>query len=261
VPNLISDPTVHSVKTLRLNFRGAEQQTDPSTNPTSPQTAALPWQNWVQPLQAVPQVLQQHANPNQIAQDLRVMNAYGGGEILSLLPGTVAVSSVLGPSYIGLDVYNQARQAYLSNANLEQQQRIKETAIKTGDVALVHGLASVGIPLLLAKQVSRRVHQLLDKPKTPPLLARHPKIIVSAAMFGLMLVLAKPIQLFTNFVLDWTYRPLLERKRREEVRKIWQIQMDRQLQWFQTQSLLNRWRNPTASAPVNTSSPTLDTTV
>jgi hypothetical protein len=63
-------------------------------------------------------------------------------------------------------------------------------------------------------------------------------------MFGLMLVLAKPIQKFTNFVLNWTYRPLLEKKRREEVQKIWQKQLDRQMQWFQTQPLMNRWPNP-----------------
>jgi hypothetical protein len=206
-------------------------------------------------------VLVQHANTAQMQQDLRYVNSYGGGELLTLLgPRTAAVAPWLGPGYIGLDVYNQAKNAYLANSDMERQQRIRETAVKTGDVAMVHGLASIGIPLLVTKQVSRVVHYFLDKPAAPALLARHPKLVVSAVMFGLMLVLAKPIQKLTNFVLNWTYRPLLEKKRREEVQKIWQKQLDREMQWFQAQALANRWRNPLVGTVNRQSTPMVGTT-
>ena len=225
-------------------FSGPEQQRQQQT-PATP----LTWQQWASSMQAVPQVLGQYADTNQIAQDLQKINAYGGGELLSLLgPRAAAIAPWLGPGYIGLDVYNQARKIYEANAELERQQRIRETAIKTGDIALAHGLATLGIPLLLTRQVNRLVHHFTDKPKTPALFARHPRWVTTFAMLGLMLVLAKPIQMVTNFVLNWTYRPLLEKKRREEVQKILQKQLERQTQWLQMQSLLNSRRNTMTQA-------------
>lgn len=208
-------------------------------NPAEQRSAPVntAWQQWAQ-----------QVNTAQIAQDLQRVNNYGGGELLSLLgPRAAAVSPWLAPGYVGLDVYNQAKQVYAANAELERQERIKKTVIKAGDLALVHGIASIGLPLLLTKQVNRLVRHLVNKPSVPPILVRHAKWVSVGAMLALMVALSKPIQILTNFVLNWTYRPLLERKRREEVRKLIQEQRERQLQWLQAQSLWNARRNTSAS--------------
>ncbi|HEY9745988.1 MAG TPA: hypothetical protein V6C99_07205 [Oculatellaceae cyanobacterium] len=224
----------------RFGDNGQQPQSDANSR-FGPGFPVLPLQNLAQPLQNMPQVLSSYANIDKVTQNLGTINTYGGDELLALLgPRAASVAPLLTPGYIGLDVFNKARQSYLANEELPRRERIKRTAIKTGDVLLMHTLASVGIPLLLTRRINRLVKHLLAKPKVPEILVKNPKWVTGGAVLVTMIVLSKPIRFVTDFVLDWTYRPLLERKRRKEVQKILQTQWDRQLQFFQGQKLFNR---------------------
>lgn len=182
-----------------------------------------------------------------MAQGLNTLNTYGGEELLPLLaPRAAAVAPWLTPGYVGMDVFNQARKTYAESADLSRNERLQKTVIQTGDMAAFHLLGTIGLPLLLVKPINKAVHHLLAKPGTPVLLSKHPNWVSTGVVLASMVALSKPIRALTEFILDWTYRPMLEKKRREEVQQLWQAQMNQQLQRFQTQPFLKHW---TGSSP------------
>ena len=207
------------------------------------------WQLLYSPIQNAPQVLGQQIQMDNMVQDLNMVQHYGGELVPLLLPQVAPLSTIFAPGYAGLEVFNQAQKTDEENADLSRQDRIKKTAIRTGDVALFHLLATIGLPLLLTRRIHHFVHRQLEKPVAPERLKRHQRWVTGIVILSSVLLFSKPITRLTDFILNWTYRPLLDKKRRAEALEILKKQRNAQLDFLRLQSFMNMQHITAMSLP------------
>jgi hypothetical protein len=110
--------------------------------------------------------------------------------------------------------YKSLATEYQNTKELPIQERSKKLATKAGDVMLFTLLGTFALPALLATSVNRWVEN--NRTRMPAVMARNPKIVTAAALGMIGAVVAKPVNALVNWVMDWTYRPIVEEKRRKE---------------------------------------------
>jgi hypothetical protein len=155
-----------------------------------------------------------------------------GGDIL---PALEPLSPIISAGYVGQNAYQTFQTTYNSNKDLSPRERWKTTTVKTADVTLLQMLSTFLIPLFLFKKMNPWIEKPLKKA-----MAKFPKLkkflehrwipsmlkgekaasaITATVLTALTTILNKPINALANDILDWTYRPLVEKHRREKIRK------------------------------------------
>lgn len=112
--------------------------------------------------------------------------------------------------------YRSLATEYQNTRELPIQERSKKLATKAGDVVLFTLLGTFALPALMATRVNRWVEKNLTHPRVPAAMARNPKVMTAVALGVIGALAAKPMNALVNLIMDWTYRPIVEEKRRKE---------------------------------------------
>jgi hypothetical protein len=158
---------------------------------------------------------------SQIINQLNYAQMYGGEALPVLVPRLASATPIISGAFAGYTAYDSFRREYNDTKDLPPKTRYQKLAAKLGDLTLFHLFASLIIPGLMAKKVNQWVNNILKKPHVPPFIARHPKWVTAAALFLTAAVISKPVNKTVNFILDWTYRPLVEKRKREKWLKLY----------------------------------------
>jgi hypothetical protein len=194
--------------------QSASNQSNPYDNGQNrwPYPNFFPYQ--MAPLQRLP-----HVSANQVLQGIQA-----GEEFLPIVaPQLAHVTPLITVGYAGKDIYSTFRQAYKKTEDLPPAERVKKIAVQMGDVTLFHLLATFLIPLLLAKKAANWVKPTIQNtPYLPKVITQHkygPFIITAAVLTALAIFLARPVNKAVDSFLEVTYRPLVEKRKREKLLK------------------------------------------
>jgi hypothetical protein len=152
---------------------------------------------------------------------LNYAQQYGGDVLPVLAPRLASATPIISGAFAGYNAYSAVRSEYDSTKDLPPRTRYQKLAAKIGDLTLFHLLANLVIPGLMAKKVNQWIEKALTSPKVPAVITRHPKWVTILALTMLTAVISKPVNKLVNFVLDWTYRPLVEKRKREKWQKLY----------------------------------------
>lgn len=191
-----------------------------------------------------------HVSTTQILQGLQASE-----ELIPIVaPQLSHFTPLISIGYAGRDIYSTFNHAYKKTEKLPLEQRIKKIAADTGDVTLFHLFSTFLIPLLLAKKVGNwLMPKVKNNPRLPNAMAKHPEIITAGALTVIAVALMNPVNTLVDFLMDHTYRPLVEKRKRDKLRK------EQEKLWSQYQQLKSQLPMPypmmrgVAAAPVNKS--------
>lgn len=195
-----------------------------------------------------------HISTNQILQGLQASE-----EIIPVVaPQLSHVTPLISIGYAGRDIYSTFQHAYKKTERLPIQERVKKIAADTGDVTLFHLLSTFLIPLLLAKKVGGWLNpRVKDNPKLPKFMSRNPRLVTAAVLTGIAIALMNPMNTVVDFLLDHTYRPLVEKRKRDKLRreqeKLWKQydKLKQQIPGVLYFSAANRVQSPFAIPSIN----------
>jgi hypothetical protein len=156
---------------------------------------------------------------DQVWQGLQV-----GEELIPVVaPSLSHVTPLISVGYAGKDIYYTFTNAYKKTEDLPPGKRLQKIAAETGDITLFHLFSTFLIPLLLYKRVKNWIEpKIQDNPRLPALISRskHGPVLVTGAILTLIgLATSKPVNKGVDALLDVTYRPLVEKRKREKLIK------------------------------------------
>lgn len=185
--------------------------TCPPGTPQNSQQRQTQQDNHWHPTQMLP-----HISTNQIWQGLQA-----GEELIPVMaPQLAHFTPLISIGYAGRDIYSTFRHAYNKTEKLPLEARIRKIAADTGDVTLFHLFSTFLIPLLLAKKLGGwLMPRIENNPRLPEKIATHPKLATAGVLTVIAVALMNPVNAVVDFILDHSYRPLVEKRKRDKLRK------------------------------------------
>lgn len=195
---------------------GAMPQPAPAQAVNSPAAQAEQRRQQAYWQQFNPMLVLPHISADQVIRGLQA-----GEELIpAMAPQLSHVTPLISVSYAGKDIYSRYNQVYKKTEGLPTAKRVRKIAAEMGDVVLFHLFSTFLIPLLLVNKVGKWVKEKVVKhPRMPARIATHPKLVTAAILTVIALATNKPVSTATNAFLDLTYRPLVEKRKREKLIK------------------------------------------
>jgi hypothetical protein len=175
------------------------------SGPVKPSTAVLSYVN--QPPSALQVALN---NPSAVA------------GVLDEAVSVAGYMPVAGYAYAGQDIVRSAQSTYYKNQDASTRERVKKTAEVVADKTIYHLIGTIFLPLFISHQIlSPPVEKLIalipDKSRFAKMKTYHHFVKFSVFMLA-AIMLHTPIDWVTDKILEYAYRPLLDKKKREDLK-------------------------------------------
>lgn len=213
MPTLLATGGTSPALTSSQTTKPEKQTPSPANLGVSSQAAAPYYYAWRNRLSTIP--------TDHIIQNLNYAQQYGGEVLPVIAPRLASATPIISGAFAGYAAYDTFRREYNSTKDLPPKTRYQKLAAKAGDITLFHLFANLVIPGLLARKTNAWIKEGLKNPRVPGFIARHPKWVTALALTLLTAVISKPVNKLVNFILDWTYRPLVEKRKREKWQKLY----------------------------------------